>query len=167
MATHSSVLAWRIPGTGEPGGLPSMRSHRVGHDWSDLAAAAFCRWSLKSINSSWLCLILFISRYNWGAFGFGEGDSRGVVSLSPHQIKGTCHLLPTWLLTAGVNLHPLAQAVFARILPRTFSPLLLFSISWKQVTQCSPHWTSWRGEYLYKLFRILLCGKSVSSSPFI
>ena len=40
MATHSSVLAWRIPGTGEPGGLPSMGSHRVGHDWSDLATAA-------------------------------------------------------------------------------------------------------------------------------
>ena len=40
MATHSSVLAWRIPGTGEPGGLPSMGSPRVGHDWSDLAAAA-------------------------------------------------------------------------------------------------------------------------------
>ena len=37
MATHSSVLAWRIPGTGEPGGLPSMGSRRVGHDWSDLA----------------------------------------------------------------------------------------------------------------------------------
>ena len=40
MATHSSVLAWRIPGTREPSGLPSMGSHRVGHDWSDLAAAA-------------------------------------------------------------------------------------------------------------------------------
>ena len=39
MATHSSVLAWRIPGMGEPGGLPSMGSRRVGHDWSDLAAA--------------------------------------------------------------------------------------------------------------------------------
>ena len=39
MATHSSVLAWRIPGTGEPGGLLSMGSHRVEHDWSDLAAA--------------------------------------------------------------------------------------------------------------------------------
>ena len=38
MVTHSSVLAWRIPGTGEPSGLPSMGSHRVGHDWSDLAA---------------------------------------------------------------------------------------------------------------------------------
>ena len=40
MATHSSVLAWRIPGMGEPGGLPSMGSHRVGHEWSNLAAAA-------------------------------------------------------------------------------------------------------------------------------
>ena len=40
MATHSSVLAWRIPGMGEPGGLLSIGSHRVGHDWSDLAAAA-------------------------------------------------------------------------------------------------------------------------------
>ena len=40
MATHSSVLAWRIPGTGEPGGLPSVGSRRVGHDRSDLAAAA-------------------------------------------------------------------------------------------------------------------------------
>ena len=51
MATHSSVLAWRIPGMGEPGGLPSMGSHKVGHDWSDLAAAAeaydikmICHW---------------------------------------------------------------------------------------------------------------------------
>ena len=39
MATHSNILAWKIPGTGEPGGLPSMGSHRVGHDWSNLAAA--------------------------------------------------------------------------------------------------------------------------------
>ena len=42
MATHSSVLAWRIPGMGDPGGRPSMGSHRVWHDWSDLAAAAAC-----------------------------------------------------------------------------------------------------------------------------
>ena len=40
MATHSSVLAWRLPGTGEPGRLSSMGSHRVRHDWSNLAAAA-------------------------------------------------------------------------------------------------------------------------------
>ena len=47
MATHSSVLAWRIPGMGESGGLPSMGSHRVGHDWSDLAAAA-AAWISRS-----------------------------------------------------------------------------------------------------------------------
>ena len=40
LATHSSVLSWRIPGTAEPCGLPSMGLNRVGHDWSDLAAAA-------------------------------------------------------------------------------------------------------------------------------
>ena len=40
IATHSSVLAWRIPGMVEPDGLPSMGSHSVGHNWSDLAAAA-------------------------------------------------------------------------------------------------------------------------------
>ena len=50
MATHSSILAWRIPGTEEPGGLPSMGSHRVGHDWSDLAAAAAAAVMYLSVN---------------------------------------------------------------------------------------------------------------------
>ena len=44
MAAHSSALAWRIPGAEEPGGLPSLGSHRVGHDRSDLAAAAAAAW---------------------------------------------------------------------------------------------------------------------------
>ena len=48
MATHSSVLAWRIPGMGEPGGLPSMGPHKVGHDCSDLAAAAAAAVNPKS-----------------------------------------------------------------------------------------------------------------------
>ena len=52
MATHSSVLAWRIPGTGEPGGLLSMGSHRVGHDWSDLAAAAAAPPTWYSLSTS-------------------------------------------------------------------------------------------------------------------
>ena len=65
MATHSSVLVWRIPGTGEPGGLLSMGSHRVGHDWSDLAAAAgislfyFHQSTLKSYLISIFPLQLF------------------------------------------------------------------------------------------------------------
>ena len=68
MATHSSVLAWRIPGMGEPGGLPSMGSHRVRHDWSDLAAAAAVMITLgfpggsdgkeSACNARDLCLIL-------------------------------------------------------------------------------------------------------------
>ena len=52
MAAHSSVLACRIPGTGEPGGLPSLGSHRVGHDWSDFSAAAVGDFS----GSLWLRL---------------------------------------------------------------------------------------------------------------
>jgi len=46
MATHSNVLAWRIPGTGEPGGLQSLGSHRVRHDCSDAATAAALRSNL-------------------------------------------------------------------------------------------------------------------------
>ena len=71
MATHSNILAWRIPGMGEPGGLPSMGSHRVGHDWSNLAATAaaaamgpdamiFLYWMLKfkpAFSFSFLTLI--------------------------------------------------------------------------------------------------------------
>ena len=53
MATHSSVLAWRIPGTGEARGLLSMGSHRVGHDWSDLAvAAAAASWGQPALDFS-------------------------------------------------------------------------------------------------------------------
>ena len=52
MATHSSVLAWRIPGTAEPGGLPPMGSHRVGHDSSDLAAVAAARIYIDRVDTS-------------------------------------------------------------------------------------------------------------------
>ena len=57
MATHSSILAWRIPWTEEPGGLLSMGSERVGHDWSDLAQAHNLSWSLDSLFIGWLLYI--------------------------------------------------------------------------------------------------------------
>ena len=65
MATHSSVLAWRIPGMEEPGGLPSMGSHRVGDNWSDLAAAAAaCEYEkMKPKNVSWHTVC--IRRVRW------------------------------------------------------------------------------------------------------
>ena len=63
MAAHSSVLAWRIPGMTEPCGLLSMGLHRVGHDWSDLAAAAaYCH--LSSGFADWVCrvhILIYIS----------------------------------------------------------------------------------------------------------
>ena len=55
MAPHSSTLAWRIPGIGEPGGLPSTGLHRVGHDWCDLEAAATAAISMIILpNSYWV-----------------------------------------------------------------------------------------------------------------
>ena len=54
MATHSSVLAWRIPGMGEPGWLLSMGSHRVGHDRSDLAAAEASETLLTIATIPWV-----------------------------------------------------------------------------------------------------------------
>ena len=69
MATHSSVIVWRIPGMGEPDGLPSMGLHRVGHDWSDLAAAAaatelqkrrtWLKWLSTHDDFTWLCDFFF------------------------------------------------------------------------------------------------------------
>ena len=83
MATHSSVLAWRIPGTGEPGGLLSMGLHRVGHDWSDLAAAAA---KLVSDGSrSWNQL-----RLPW----------KSIASPLPcRSLCGTCSYVPTSYVT--------------------------------------------------------------------
>ena len=70
MATHSSILAWRTPGTGEPGGLPSMGSHRVGHNWRNLAPAAanYCTIALISHASKIMLKILQASFHStWTA----------------------------------------------------------------------------------------------------
>jgi len=66
MATHSSVLAWRIPGTGEPGGPSSMGSHRVGHDWSKLAVAELTKHRIvgfKPQRGSCSSAILFLTNH--------------------------------------------------------------------------------------------------------
>ena len=70
MATYSSVLAWRIPGTGEPGGLPSLGSHRVGHNWIDLAAAYI---SVVVFLFSFLLLLTYSFFFLYGInFGWTE-----------------------------------------------------------------------------------------------
>ena len=74
LATHSSVLAWRIPATEEPGGLPSMGSHGVRHDWSDLTAAAanticiniYICISVEENNGYFIFLyILYFPKFSW------------------------------------------------------------------------------------------------------
>ena len=73
MATHSSVLAWRIPGTAEPGRLPSMGLHRVGHDQRDLAAAAAVR------HNSGNCFSAF-DAFKLKQFSFKFQRARGFIS---------------------------------------------------------------------------------------
>ena len=73
MATHSSVLAWRIPGTADPGGLPSMGSHKFGHDWSDTAAAAAAaqHWGIFLLLGFFSPLYTFLfTNLLSGKFGF-------------------------------------------------------------------------------------------------
>ena len=79
MPTHSSVLAWRIPGTEEPGGLPSMGFHRVRHDWSDLAAAA--AWGFPG------CSDCKESAWRAGDLGLipGSGRSPGEEGMATHS----------------------------------------------------------------------------------
>ena len=68
MANHSSALAWRIPGMGEPGGLPSMGSHRVGHDWSDIAAAAVASYEQFFVEHKISTLQTFWKSADWSVF---------------------------------------------------------------------------------------------------
>ena len=90
MATHSSILAWRIAGTGEPGGLPSMGSHRVGHDWSNLAAAA---WRRKWNWLQYSCLENPKDRGNWQATVHSAAQSwtwlKWLSMLGPMKMKLT------------------------------------------------------------------------------
>ena len=81
MATHSSVLAWRIPGTGVPGGLPFMGSHRVGRDWSDLALLVLLSFGLHlhGISFSRPSLSVCMCPLVWGGY---LGIYRGLIFVS-------------------------------------------------------------------------------------
>ena len=88
MVTHSSVLAWRIPGTGEPDALPSMGLHRIGHDWCNLAAAAavIVNWCI-----SWL--LTLESKYTFDVLSRALGRSGWANVQGGHEKgKNTCKL---------------------------------------------------------------------------
>jgi len=117
MATHSSILAWRIPGTGEPGGLPSLGSHRVGHDWSDLAAAAAVQQEDR--------------QKGWATQVGCSGQTRWV---------RLCALLVTFSCMAVLCQISLLEAVLMLWLQCHSSPLLFLS-SFLVMTLKSPPWT--------------------------
>ena len=111
MATHSYVLIWRIPGTGEPGGLQSMGLHRVGHDWSNLAAAAAMSLPFNMLSRF---VITFLPRSKCLLISWLQSPSAEI--LEPKKIKSvpvsiispsTCHemmgsnamILVFWLLS--------------------------------------------------------------------
>ena len=81
MATHSSVLAWRIPGTGEPVGLPSMGSHRVRHDWSYLAAAA-----AAVVQWEWAQCIIWLLRKRYSKFPWQNTAYKRILSKLPDTL---------------------------------------------------------------------------------
>ena len=117
MATHFSVLAWRIPGTVEPGGLPSMGSHRVRHNWSDLEAAAaehhlwgfakplitrYCSWpfclliSLPHETVLWKVDSFLNDLYHLSLFLKQSRHSSSYISFPVHSLHK--HFLPRLLL---------------------------------------------------------------------
>ena len=86
MATHSSVLAWRIPGMGEPGGLLSMGLHRVGHNWRDLAAAAAAaRYRTVCLFQSSGSLLYFFKSIRSEVWHFQFPLTQIIVSLLPFK----------------------------------------------------------------------------------
>ena len=129
MATHSSVLSWRIPGMGEPGGLPSMGSHRVGHDWSDLAAVAVIHVSM------WM-------------------SSRSPLGYQNAQIAyikwhGTVSLLYAWSETSGCG-EQFAYIVYVYVYMHVvscFSHVQLFATLWAVACQAPLSMGLYRQEY--------------------
>ena len=127
MATHASVLAWRIPGTGEPGGLLSVRSHRVGHDWSDAAAAAF-RIEPASLASPVLAGGFFTTALPGDPI---TKDTRN--QINPFLFQSFC--CPPWFCCAALN-----PSLFPMNPLCAFEPIALNSVSRQSAlcTQISP-----------------------------
>ena len=104
MAAHSSVLAWRIPRTVEPGGLPSMGSHRVRHDWSDLAAAAAASTLWLTPNATMVPInlsnhhhkIVFQGKYLKDLMSlYWEGDFQKQTTSALCSLKSPGHFTPS------------------------------------------------------------------------
>ena len=153
MATHSSVLAWRIPGKGEPGGLPSVGSHRVRHDWSDLVAAAASS-NFKNNEYRTVLASFFLQSVDVVAAGFWLPS--GVwFFFNPMDCS-----LP------GFSVHGISQA---RMLEWVVIPFFRGSFQARDQTCISSHWQvdslplshlgspSWWWQWSWKLYKTDCC----------
>ena len=104
METHSSVLAWRIPGMGEPGGLLSMGLHRVGHDWSDLAAATAAATAIHKTEPSFIWQH-FIEHLGWTVYSWPGGENRLIWLISFQEPALGKHTKPGTPEGGQLSLH--------------------------------------------------------------
>ena len=167
MATHSSVLAWRIPGTAEPGGLPSLGLHRVGHDWSDLTAATRNLESVLSTPSTFgyiKYIILIPDRIPVWKFWLSPGHRR-IQTLSTGP--SLCECFSTWLpvcqsqylVKANSSVRRCRTAYLVNSVPptertrrsRVFFILMVFLISFDGKKH--PQWLNCRS--IYSVFSVV------------
>ena len=147
MAPHSSVLAWKIRGTGEPGGLPSMGSHRVGHDWSDLAAAAATLQHIGSrtqkplaTHSPFSLLLISFTRTSPAAYNMTSQ------MLFSHSVNETFFSFS--FLVNQVHMPYIKSSIFQFTTPSSHSAsqievlLIHFSQTWRQEVRNPKRWRS-------------------------
>ena len=131
MATHSSVLAWRIPGTGEPGGLPSMGSHRVRRDWSDLAAGLEISQRMTTVSQqealvSWAIRCVQLSKMRNIKYSMAETENKIKYALIMSTTVG-------WMLQNGLYISDqriLYRSFYGKWWKRSYVELDIHMCSW-------------------------------------
>ena len=151
MATHSSVLAWRIPGTAGPGGLPSMGLHRVGHDWSDLAAAAAMEPVCCSMSSSNCCFLTCKQ----------VSQEAGKVVCYPHLLKNFPQFAVIYTVKGFGIINKAEVEVFLEFSCFFYDPADVAIWSLVPLPFLNPSWTSRSSQFMYCWSLYMYCWSKI------